>query len=96
MTGQLLDAVSEAVKAGNAAQVTSLLKSGADGNARSAEGTTPLMLAAASGNLGVVQALLAAGVDVKAVDALGWSALMKAIYNSELDQGFPRRGAGAD
>ena len=89
MTGQLLDAVSEAVKTGNVAQVTSLLKGGADGNARSAEGTTPLMLAAASGNLGMVQALLAAGVDVKTVDALGWSALMKAIYNSELDQGFP-------
>jgi ankyrin repeat protein len=78
-----------AVMAGNAARVTSLLQDGADGNARDASGATLLMTAAGSGNLEVVNALLAAGVDVNAVDERGWGALTKAVYNAELDRGFP-------
>ena len=85
MTEQLLNAV----VAGDAALVTSLLQSGADGNARDATGATALMMAAGSGNLEVVNALLAAGVDANAVDERGWTALMKAAYNADLDRGFP-------
>ena len=85
MTEQL----SNAVVAGHSALVTGLLKNGADGNARDATGATLLMMAADSGNLEVVKALLAARVDVNAVDERGWGALMKAVYNAELDRGFP-------
>lgn len=85
----MTELLSNAVKAGNAAQVASLLQNGADGNARTGDGATPLMLAAGNGNLEVVRTLLAAKVDVNAVDDLGWNALMKAIYNAELDRGFP-------
>ena len=85
MTEQLRNAV----MAGDAPLVTSLLQNGADGNARDASGATLLMMAAGSGNLAVVEALLAARVDVNAVDEQGWGALMKAAYNAELDRGFP-------
>jgi uncharacterized protein len=85
MTEQLLNAVI----AGNAALVTSLLQTGADANAHDASGTTLLMIAAGNGNLEVVTALLAARVDVNAIDERGWSALMKAVYNAELGRGFP-------
>lgn len=85
----MADPLSTAIMAGNAALVTSLLQNGADGNARDATGATPLMMAAGSGNLPVVKVLLAAGVDVNAVDERGWGALMKAVYNADLDRGFP-------
>lgn len=85
----MTDPLSTAIMAGNADLVTSLLQNGADGNARDATGATPLMLAAGSGNLPVVKVLLAAGVDVNAVDDRAWGALMKAVYNAELDRGFP-------
>ena len=85
MSEQLL----KAVMAGNAALVTHLLQDGADGNARDATGATLLMTAAGTGNLAVVNALLAAGADVNAVDERGWGALMKAVYNADLDRGFP-------
>lgn len=85
MTDQLLNAI----MAGNAALVANLLQNGADGNARDATGATALMMAAASGNLEVVNALLAGGADVNAVDAHGWCALSKAVYNADLDRGFP-------
>ncbi len=85
----MTDQLSNAIMAGNAALVTSLLQNGADGNAPDATGTTHLMIAAGSGNLEVVMALLAAGVDVNAVDERGWGALTMAVYNAELDRGFP-------
>lgn len=78
-----------AIAAGDAARVKSLLQSGTDANARDASGATALMIAAGSGNLAVVNALLAAKADVNAVDERVWSALMKAVYNAELDRGFP-------
>lgn len=85
MSEQLLSAV----QAGDVEKAKALLGSGADANARDAEGATTLMLAANSGNLGMVKLLLAAGADVKATDAAGWTALMKGVYNQEQDRGFP-------
>ena len=48
-----------------------------------------LLQAAAAGDLARVRELLAAGADVNATDAQGWGPLMKAVYNPDLDRGFP-------
>jgi ankyrin repeat protein len=48
-----------------------LLDAGADPNARSASGGTPLHTAAFTGNVPVVQLLLAAGADPDVPDAKG-------------------------
>ncbi|MGA3204246.1 MAG: ankyrin repeat domain-containing protein [Bryobacteraceae bacterium] len=62
---------------GNAAMIETLLKAGADVNAKKANGTTALMLAAASGSADAVKMLLdhGAGVDAKE-SAHGQTALM--------------------
>ena len=83
------DLLLSAVKSGDTAKANAMLQGGADSNARDASGATALMLAATAGNLEIVKTLLAGGADVKATDELGWTALMKAVYNSDLDQGFP-------
>jgi ankyrin repeat protein len=80
----------EAVRAGEVARARELIAAGADANARDSYGATPLMNAARGGNVEMVSALLAAGADVNAVDELGWSAVHKAVYNSDLDRGFPK------
>jgi ankyrin repeat protein len=85
MSTELIDAV----LAGDLGNVRSLLQSGADCNSCSDEGVTVLMLAAANGYLEMVNALIESGADINKTDARGWTALMKAIYNHELDQGFP-------
>jgi ankyrin repeat protein len=51
--------------------VRALLDAGADPNARSASGGTPLHTAAFTGNVTVVRMLLAAGADVTAEDGRG-------------------------
>lgn len=81
--------LSGAVKAGDVEKVKTLLTGGADVNARDAEGTTALMLAAHAGKLEMVKTLLAAGAEVNAKDEAGWTALMKGVYNQEQDCGFP-------
>jgi len=84
MPESLLDAVT----AGDAARVHSLLAAGPDCNAHDGEGATALMIAAHAGRLDLVQALIDAGADVNASDMRGWGALMKAVYNADLDRGF--------
>lgn len=78
----------EAAGNGDLARVRSLLASGADANARDAEGATALMRAAHLGRLDVVRALVDGGADVNATDERGWGALAKAAYNADLDRGF--------
>jgi hypothetical protein len=56
------------------------LRAGANVNARTPEGATPLMLAVGSGD--IVRMLLAAGAEVNAVDRDGHSALVHAIFES--------------
>ncbi len=75
--------------AGDLPQVRSLLQSGADCNTSNEEGATALMAAASIGRLDIVEALIESGANVNATDARGWTALMKAIYNYDLDRGFP-------
>lgn len=70
-------------------RIRTLLQSGADCNARNEDGATLLMQAASIGDLELVKTLIAAGADVNAADPQGWTALMKALYNFEMDQGFP-------
>ena len=55
-----------AAKSGSGAVIAPLLKSGADPNGATANGTTALMLAAASGNIDVVTRLIEAGAEVNA------------------------------
>jgi ankyrin repeat protein len=87
--------------AANTANISTLLQGGADCNTRNAEGATLLMQAAGIGDLELVKTLIKAGADVNATDPQGWTALMKALYNHEMDRGFPEVvheliGAGAD
>jgi ankyrin repeat protein len=97
MAEQLIDAV----KAGDATKVDSLLQGGATPNAQDEGGMTALMLAAGLGRLDMVKALLKAGAEVDAQDERGYTALMGACYNADLDRGFPEVvhaliAAGAD
>ena len=65
-----------AVHQDDAALVQQLLKDGADANATTDYGATPLSEAAVSGNPLVLAALIKAGADVNAVNHAGQSALM--------------------
>jgi hypothetical protein len=56
---------------------------GCDVGARDAEGSTLLMLAAATGLLGLVKALVGKGVEVDAADDQGWTALAHAMACKE-------------
>lgn len=85
MNTELLDAV----MAGDLTQVARVLKNGADVNAANEEGTTALMLAAGLGKLDLVEHLIKSGATVDATDARGWTALMKALFNYEMNRGFP-------
>ncbi len=78
-----------ATEGGDLQAANALLLAGADCNARNEEQATPLMLAASLGRLDIVETFIGHGADVNAKDSRGWTALMKAIYNPELDRGFP-------
>lgn len=79
----------EIIRSGEPDKLRALLQGSTDCNSCDDEGMTALMLAANLGRLEMVEALIASGADVNAADALGWTALMKAIYNYEMDRGFP-------
>ncbi len=85
MTTELFNAVT----AGDLAKTHSLLRNGADLNCRNDEGMTLLMRAAGLGKLDIVEVLLQMGANVQEKDAQGWTALMKALFNHELNRGFP-------
>lgn len=79
----------KAVASDDTNQVLALLQAGADCNTRNDEGFTLLMQAAQTGNLKMINTLIASGAEVNLTDPLGWTALMKAIFNHELNRGFP-------
>ncbi|OGT20796.1 MAG: hypothetical protein A2342_03705 [Gallionellales bacterium RIFOXYB12_FULL_54_9] len=76
-----------AVTSGDVEQVKVLLAGNVE--MRDAEGSTLLMLAAATGNLPVVELLVTSGAQVNARDERGWSPLTKSVYNVEQDCGYP-------
>lgn len=69
----------DAVESGDRVAAMRLLSTkGADVNARGADGTTPIMYAAANGDLELVRALIKAGANVKLQNQLGTSAITEA------------------
>jgi ankyrin repeat protein len=85
MSSELL----KATLAGDLEKVGALLASGADCNSSNEEGATLLILAAGAGHYDLVEMLIKAGATIDATDARGWTALMKALFNYELNRGFP-------
>ncbi len=79
----------ETIDIGDTAKIKALIENGLACDTRNAEGETLLMKAAGIGNLELVKVLLDAGAEVNATDPQGWTALMKALYNHEMDRGFP-------
>ncbi len=87
-----------AAHAGDAEAVNTLLRQGADVNARDAELWTPLMVAAVRGHAEVVRSLLQGGADVNAGNIKGWTALMLAVSvgDAEMMRVLLQGGADAD
>lgn len=81
--------VTEMLDINDTNKVQTLLSNGLDCNLKNEEGQTLLMKAAAVGNLDLVKILIKAGAEVNATDPQGWTALMKALYNHEMNRGFP-------
>lgn len=79
----------QAIAAGDVHGARALLAAGADCNVRDRDGVTALTLAAQGGDLAMVKLLLEFGADANARDRLGWGPLAKAIYNADLERGFP-------
>src|SRR5215831_9886830 len=86
----------QAVKDSNAAAVRSLLQSGANANAREADGTTALHWAVSRNDLKTVDVLIGAGANVKAVNRFGVSPLLIASNNASVAVVERLLKAGAD
>lgn len=82
---KLNDALLEAAKKGNTAEVQRLLDSGADVEAREEDGDSALSNAACCGNTDTVRLLVEKGADVNAVYKNGWTALMMAAQSQNTD-----------
>jgi excisionase family DNA binding protein len=74
-----------AVDQGDVRHVNALISSGADVNARTEDGWSPLMMATIKGYAEVVRALLIKGADPDARNKKGWTALMFAVSMGDLD-----------
>lgn len=75
-----------AIRAGDLAGTTDLLRSGADANHRGPERLTPLMIASGLGRVEMVELLLTAGADVLAIEPrMGATALHKAAQSGNAD-----------
>ena len=74
-----------AAKAGDQAEVQTLLEKGADPNSRDKDGSTPLIWMASLGLTDSVLALLEKGAYVNAKDRTGWTALMGAARKGHSD-----------
>ena len=79
-----------------AADIERLIESGADLNARSDHGWTPLYAAVAAGNLSGVVALLDAGADLHARTETGFTPLHRAAFNGDQAMVSHLMEAGAD
>jgi ankyrin repeat protein len=88
--------VIQAVKDSNTAAVRSLLKNGANANAKEADGTTALHWAADRDDLAIADLLIKAGADVKAVNRYGMNPLLVACNNGSAALVERLLKAGAD
>ena len=78
--------LASAIRAGDLAATTTLLRAGADVNRRDPAGFPPLLLAAGLGQAQLVELLLTAGADVLALEPrMGTSALHKAAQAGHVD-----------
>ncbi|MHB8425431.1 MAG: ankyrin repeat domain-containing protein, partial [Gammaproteobacteria bacterium] len=75
------NALMQAVETGNMAQVTALIADGANVNAKSTKGATPLFAAAITGYKGITALLIAHGADVNAKASNGVTPLIEAALN---------------
>jgi ankyrin repeat protein len=66
---------------GHADTIKHFITRGADINARSLRGWTPLMMAAMNGHLDVCSALIVSGAETSLISNDGWTALQKASFN---------------
>jgi uncharacterized protein len=69
--------VADAAQAGDAAQVRQLIKSGADVNAPTADGSTALLFAAYDSNIELIKALLGAGANPNVANNFGVTPLLQ-------------------
>ena len=77
----------------------SLVDAGADVNARTKQGMTPLLIAASNaGSIEIVRLLLAKGADPKATSEAGTTALIAAAFANDLDMVrlFIEKGVGVN
>jgi hypothetical protein len=78
--------------------ITRLIALGADVNAKTRRGFTPLHIAAQQGNTGIIIALIKAGAKLESVtdDGMGTTPLQEAAYNGNLQAVKVLMAAGAD
>lgn len=74
-----------AAERGDLAAFTSLVKQGADVNARDAQQDSAFLIAARNGHAPLVQAALAAGADLRALNRYGSTALMGPAYRGHVE-----------
>ena len=86
----------KAAIAGDVAKLNRLIKAGADVNATSKDGWTPLHWAARKGHTDAVIALLEAGADVNATDERDLTPLYWAAFKGHTDAVIALLEAGAD
>ncbi len=77
------NALFEAIRAGDRAEVKTLLKKGADIRARDEAGNTPLMAAAQNADASVLELLLKAGADVNVTNQAGATPLLRAATSED-------------
>src|ERR1044071_4383257 len=87
------NALFEAIRAGDRAEVKTLLKNGADIHARDEAGNTPLMAAAQNADVAVLELLLKAGADVNATNQAGATALLRAATSEDKVRLLVAKGA---
>ena len=88
--------LAKAVNTGDVQTVRALIKSGTDVNAKSGDGSTPLLWAAHTSNLEIAKALVAAKANVEAANDFGVTPLLEASRNGDAPMVELLLRAGAD
>src|SRR4051812_39383621 len=93
---KLGSALIDAARGDDQASVASLLRQGADVNAREDDGTTALAWAASRSNIGIAELLLKAGANPNLTNELGIGPLFLAITNGSTGMASLLIDKGAD